>query len=143
MSQETTHSLGQLGTDLRLARDQEESKGEKKVQTVTTNPDNFQVVHEKMIGDYVREGLTTKLNELSKENKDLDSPLLEQSLTLLTKDFDQVINMKAIARLTSPRPPFIPTKIIAMFIANNDYSTLRRLLDFKSIKNIEQVNYDL
>ena len=38
--------------------------------------------------------------------------------------------------------PFIPTKVITMFFANEDYSALRRFHDFKGFKNLETLRYD-
>ena len=85
------------------------------------------------MSDYIIEGLSNKLEELCKEKTDLDLPLLRQTLPLLTKDLDVKINMKALTRLTSLRPPFTPTKVISMLIMNEDFSALRRLHDFKGM----------
>ena len=99
---------------------------------------------QKTIGDYIHESLTSKLEELSKLSKDLDKemPLLIKVLPNLTKDLEANVNLKALQRLTSSRLPFIPTKVITMFISNEDYSALRRLRDFKGYKNLETLRYD-
>lgn len=69
-------------------------------------------------------------------------PNLRQALPQLIKDLDATVNKKALARLTSPRLPFIPTKVITMFFSNENYSALRKLHDFEGFKNLETLRYD-
>ena len=52
------------------------------------------------------------------------------------------MNKHAIARVTSSRKKFIPTKFIALNIIIEDYSELRRLKDFAGFKNLTTLRYD-
>ena len=49
---------------------------------------------------------------------------------------------RAIARITSQRGKFVPTKMIALLVAIEDYAELRRLRDFKGFKNLNKLRYD-
>ena len=52
------------------------------------------------------------------------------------------LNRKAVARVTSSRQKFLPTKMIALNVIIDDYSELRRLWDFKGFKNLKLLRYD-
>ena len=65
---------------------------------------------------------------------------LRQNPILLVKDLR--LNKQAIARVTSSRKKFIPTKMIALSVIIEDYSELRRLKDFAGFKNLKSLRYD-
>ena len=49
------------------------------------------------------------------------------------------LNRKAVARVTSSRQKFLPTKMIALNVIIDDYSELRRLRDFAGLKNLKML----
>ena len=64
---------------------------------MTGGPDVSKDPLDKKIGDYIEEGLTSKLKELIiKFDSDLDLSHLEYTLPILTKDLDGNINLKAL-----------------------------------------------
>lgn len=63
---------------------------------MTIDLENVKVALEKTIGDYIQEGLSTKIDELSKQNTDLDLPHLKHALPFLTKDLNIDVNNKAL-----------------------------------------------
>lgn len=51
------------------------------------------------------------------------------------------VNDAAINRISSAKPPFKPTKTIALCVHIEEYSDLRRLKDFKLYRNLKQLRY--
>ena len=128
-----------------LSQDQkieEEKKEVEKTQIVTIGSEILRRKLEKTIGDYVQECITERLEELSSQILFHDTLHLKQVLPHLIEDLDINVNKKALARLTSPNLPFIPTKVIPMIFMNEDYSELRKLHDFKNFKDLITLRYD-
>ena len=69
---------------------------EEKAQILTNGPIVFKDPLDKTIGDYIEEGLASKLEELSKQDLDIDLGHLSYALPILTKDLDGNINLKAL-----------------------------------------------
>ena len=84
--------------------------------------------------DYVQDGLVLKLDKLLEGTPAMMVTELRQNPILLVKDLR--LNKQAIARVTSSRKKFIPTKMIALSVIIEDYSDLRRLRDFAGFKNL-------
>ena len=65
---------------------------------------------------------------------------LRQNPLVLTNDLR--LNQKAIARVTSSREKFIPTKMIALSVIIDDYYELRKMRDFAGFKDLKLLRYD-
>ena len=89
--------------------------------------------------DYMQEGLVFKLDKLL-EGTAIMVTELRQNPILHVKDLR--LNKQAIARVTSSRKKFIPTKMIALNVIIEDYSELRSLKDFAGFKNLKSLRYD-
>ena len=96
--EETTQHLVQIIKKAHLLVNKLETKEgeEEKAQILTSGPDVSKNPLDKTIGDYIEEGLTRKLDELSEQDTVINVPLIRKALPILTKDLDGNINMKAL-----------------------------------------------
>ena len=94
----------------------------------------------KTVEDYLQDGLTLKLDSMLQEKPSVTVTELKINASLLVSGLR--LNTKAIARITSSRPKFIPTKMIALSVIIEDFSELRRLRDFAGFKNLNLLRYD-
>ena len=94
----------------------------------------------KTVEDYMQDGLVLKLDALLEDTPAMTITELRQNPLVLTNDLK--LNRHAIARVTSSRKKFLPTKMIALNVIIDDYSELRRLWDFKGFKNLKLLRYD-
>ena len=92
------------------------------------------------MSEYVQDGLVLTLDKLLEGTPAMMVTELRQNPILLVKDLR--LNKQAIARVTSSRKKFIPTKMIALSVIIEDYSELRRLKDFAGFKNLKSLRYD-
>ena len=94
----------------------------------------------KTMAAYVQESLILSLDTILEGKPALTVTELRQNPLVLTNEMR--LNKQAIARVTSSRKKFIPTKMIALSVIIDDYSELRRLRDFAGFKNLKLVRYD-
>ena len=88
----------------------------------------------KTIDNYLQDGLVLKLDSLLEDRPDITFEDLRQNSLLLVTGLR--LNSHAIARVTSSRKKFVPTKMIALSVIIEDYSELRRLKDFSGFKDL-------
>ena len=94
----------------------------------------------KTIAAYMQEGLILSLDKILEDRPALTVTELRHNPLVLTNEMR--LNKQAIARVTSSRKKFVPTKMIALSVIIDDYSELRRLRDFSGFKNLELLRYD-
>ena len=88
----------------------------------------------------MRDGLVLQMDSIIKTKPFMRIKELKLFPDLLVTDLK--FNRQAIARVTSSRKKFIPTKMIALSVIIEDYSELRRLRDFLGFKNLKTLHYD-
>ena len=103
-------------------------------------PKRLETLHSKTLATCVQEGLVLSLDIILKDKPALTVTELRQNPLVLTNEMR--LNRQAIARVTSSRRKFIPTKIIALSVIIDDYSELRRLRDFSWFKNLKFLSYN-
>ena len=74
----------------------------------------------KTVEDYMQDGLVLKLDALLEDTPAMTITELRQNPLVLTNDLK--FNRHAIARVTSSRKKFLPTKMIALSVIIDDYS---------------------
>ena len=104
-----------------------------------TNPELKKTLKE-TFDSYLHEGLVLKLDSLLQDRPSMTLAELKQNSMLMVEG--SRFNKRAIARVTSQRGKFVPTRMIALLVANENYSELRRLRDFKGFKNLNKLRYD-
>ena len=82
----------------------------------------------------MQDGLVLKLDSLLKDRPAITVDDIRQNSLLLVTNLR--LNSTAIARVTSSRKKFVPTKMIALSVIIEDYSELRRLKDFSGFKDL-------
>ena len=88
----------------------------------------------------MQDGLVLKLDSLLEDRPAITFEDLRKNSLLLVSGLR--LNIHAIARVTSSRKKFVPTKMIALSVIIDDYSELRRLRDFAGFKNLKFLRYD-
>ena len=115
----------------------EESKGGSEEQKTLRK---LETLLSKTVTDYVQDGLSLKLDSILNERPAITFAELRQNPVVLTNDLR--LNQQAIARVTSSRKKFIPTKMIALSVIIEDYSEMRKLRDFAGFKDLKTLRYD-
>ena len=94
----------------------------------------------RVVEDYLQEGLVLKLDDMLEKTPNVTVTELKANASLFVSNMK--LNTKAIARVTSSRAKFIPTKMIALSVIIEDFSEIRRLIDFKGFKDLKLLRYD-
>ena len=115
----------------------EESKGGSEERTTLRK---LETLLSKTVTDYIQDGLTLKLDSILSERPAITFAELRQNPIVLTNDMR--LNQQAVARVTSSRKKFIPTKMIALSVIIEDYSEMRKLRDFAGFKDLKTLRYD-
>ena len=88
----------------------------------------------------MKEGLTLKLDAMLQDKPGMFVSELVRNAGSIVSNLN--LNQKAIARVSSSRKKFIPTKMIALSVLIEDFSELRRLRDFSGFKDLKLLRYD-
>ena len=115
----------------------EESKGDSEEKTTLKK---LEALLSKTVTDYMQEGLNLKLDSILDDRLTITFAELRQNPAFLTNELR--LNHQAIARVTSSRKKFIPTKMIALSVIIEDYTEMRKLRDFAGFKDLKTLRYD-